>query len=381
MSRVWRHRRPCALAVTATSTLTGRGRSFRGEQLTLIGQQSPATLQRVAVDPGAVPQRARRADPGTRSARSRCRPTSTSSTRAKATAAVPAGATTGASPRWAATSTTTATSSDIALALEGYDEGARLVFHEYTTCWWAMPPGSIPVWLNEGPAECITARYALEPGGTRAPVSAGRLTATSERARDALPLPAQLIAVDTASALYNEGERRSAVPRRGMGADALPDDRRCRNGRPRSMPTPPPSRAATRPMTAFREAFGTGPAEFEPELRRYVQRSTFRSTVFVLPQRVHAVAPDPGAGSRPATPARGWATCSSVASDAATRRRRGIEAARQRRRPRACSACALGLLRLDQDRIDEAWPAFERAVAAAPGRFLSRDYAYGVSRG
>ena len=40
---------------------------------------------------------------------------------------------------------------------------------------------------------------------------------------------------------------------------------------------------------------------------------------------------------------------------------------------------ALGLLRLEEGRADEAWPAFERAVAAAPDDFFAQ-YAYGVSR-
>ena len=40
---------------------------------------------------------------------------------------------------------------------------------------------------------------------------------------------------------------------------------------------------------------------------------------------------------------------------------------------------ALGLLRLDQGRADEAWAAFESAVAAAPNDFFAQ-FSYGVSR-
>jgi tetratricopeptide (TPR) repeat protein len=39
---------------------------------------------------------------------------------------------------------------------------------------------------------------------------------------------------------------------------------------------------------------------------------------------------------------------------------------------------ALGLLRIDQGRTSEAWPALERAVALAPDDFMTA-YAYGVS--
>jgi tetratricopeptide (TPR) repeat protein len=40
---------------------------------------------------------------------------------------------------------------------------------------------------------------------------------------------------------------------------------------------------------------------------------------------------------------------------------------------------ALGLLRVDEERAEEAWPAFERAAAAAPDEFFVH-FAYGVSR-
>ena len=40
---------------------------------------------------------------------------------------------------------------------------------------------------------------------------------------------------------------------------------------------------------------------------------------------------------------------------------------------------ALGLLRLDPARADEAWAAFESAVAAAPNDFFAQ-FSYGVSR-
>src|SRR6185295_16535240 len=132
------------------------------------------------------------------------------------------------------------------------------------------------------------------------------------------------------------------------------------------------------PDGAFREAFGADPANVDIELRRYVQRSAFRSTVFVFPQPVRAAAPDPGRSLSP-DDAGAWLgdlqRRVGRRAEAAPR----IEAAAAAAPSAAMPQLALGLLRLEEERADEAWPAFERAVAGAPGDFFAQ-YAYGVSR-
>ena len=165
------------------------------------------------------------------------------------------------------------------------------MFHEYTHLLVRNAARSIPVWLNEGLAEYYST-YALESGGTRAHI--GRPIAHHvELLRERFMPLSQLIAVDTASALYNEGERRSI-----FYAEAWALTHYLMIEMPKG-PAAINTYAAgiargQRPDDAFRAAFGIGPADFELELRRYVQRSAFRSTVFVFPQRVTVDAPDPG---------------------------------------------------------------------------------------
>jgi tetratricopeptide (TPR) repeat protein len=132
------------------------------------------------------------------------------------------------------------------------------------------------------------------------------------------------------------------------------------------------------PDVAFREAFGIAPAGFEQELRRYVQRSAFRSAVFVFPQPVRVDALDPGR-VLPAGDAGAWLgdlqRRVGRRQEAAPRIEAAVAAAPSASMPQL----ALGLLRVEEERAGEAWPAFERAVAAAPDEFFVH-FAYGVSR-
>jgi tetratricopeptide (TPR) repeat protein len=264
---------------------------------------------------------------------------------------------------------------DIALALEGYDESATVVFHEYTHLLLRNAAKSIPVWLNEGLAEYYST-YGLDSGGTRAHI--GRpLAHHVELLRQRFMPLSQLIAVDTTSALYNEGARRSIFYAEAWALThylmiEMPKGPAAINAYAAGIAR------GEQPDEAFRAAFGTGPADFELELRRYVQRSAFRSTVFVFPQRVTVDAPDPG---RRVSEGDAGAWLGDLQrrvgrrEEAAPRIEAAVAAAPSAFMPQL----ALGLLRLEEDRADEAWPAFERAVAAAPGDFFAQ-YAFGVSR-
>jgi tetratricopeptide (TPR) repeat protein len=263
---------------------------------------------------------------------------------------------------------------DIALALEGYAESVPMVLHEYTHLLVRNAAKSIPVWLNEGLAEYYST-YALESRGTRAHI--GRPIAHHvERLREHFMPLSQLIAVDTASALYNEGERRSIFYAEAWALThylmiEMPNGPAAINSYASGIARGQP------PDEAFRAAFGSAPADFELELRRYVQRSAFRSTAFVFPQRVSVPAPDSG---------RSVSTGDADAWLGDLQRRVGrrdeaalrIEAAASSAPSASMPQLALGLLRLDQGRPDEAWPAFERAVTYAPDDFFAQ-YSYGVS--
>jgi tetratricopeptide (TPR) repeat protein len=263
----------------------------------------------------------------------------------------------------------------IALAMDGYGESAPVVFHEYAHLLVLNAARSVPVWLNEGLAEYYSS-YALEAAGTRAQIGrpiAHHVALLRERF---MPL-SQLIAVDTQSALYDEGERRSIfyaeawalthylMIERADGPAAI-------NAYARAIARGEP------PETAFTSAFGSVPSEVERELRRYVQQPKFRSIELTLSRPVAVE-----------TPARGRAVSAGEAGAWLGDLQRRIgrrDEARARIEGAAAAAptspmtqLALGLLRVDEGRADDAWAAFERAVASAPGDFLAH-FSYGVSR-
>ncbi len=180
---------------------------------------------------------------------------------------------------------------DIALALENYDESAPVVFHEYTHLLVANAARSVPVWLNEGLAEYYST-YALEADGTRAHIGrpiAHHVALLRERF---IPL-SQLIAVDTESVLYNEGERRSIFYAEAWALThflmiEMPNGPAAINTYASGI-----ARGDT-PDDAFRGAFGSAPAEFEQQLRRYIQQSKFRSIVLTMGERVNVETPERG---------------------------------------------------------------------------------------
>src|SRR5262245_41082771 len=93
------------------------------------------------------------------------------------------------------------------LSLEGFEEAASVIFHEYTHLLVRNAVRSLPPWLNEGLAEYYSA-YRLESGGKRATI--GRPLAHHVLLLRERPMPlADVIAVDQSSPLYNEGSKRS----------------------------------------------------------------------------------------------------------------------------------------------------------------------------
>ena len=346
---------------------------LRSEHLTVIGQESPKTLQRIAVElerfravVGGLIQNAQRPLP---------LPTHVyvfdSRKQLQPFQPVRGGRVASLAGYFHHDTEVNA----IALALEHYDESAPVVFHEYTHLLVANAARSVPVWLNEGLAEYYST-YALEADGTRAHIGrpiAHHVALLRERF---IPL-LQLIAVDTESVLYNEGERRSIFYAEAWALThflmiEMPDGPAAINAYASGI-----ARGDT-PDDAFRGAFGSAPAEFEQQLRRYIQQSKFRSIVLTMGERVNVETPERGR-EMSAGEAGAWLgdlqRRIGRRAEATTR----IEAAAKDEPAASMPELALGLLRLDQGRADEAWAAFESAVAAAPNDFFAQ-FSYGVSR-
>jgi tetratricopeptide (TPR) repeat protein len=262
----------------------------------------------------------------------------------------------------------------IALSLEGFDESLPVVFHEYAHLLVRNAVRAVPVWLNEGLAEYYST-FTMAASGASADV--GRPIVPHVRLLRERYMPiAELIAVDAGSQLYDEAVRRSIFYAESWALThylmvEVPDGPAHINQYVADIAR------GRRPADAFFDAFGATPQKFDDQLRKYVAHPAFRFPSFTLHDRVQVDVNDRG---RTLSAAEADAWLGDLQRrirrlrEAATR----IEAALRLDGEAAITHLALGLLRIDQGRISESWPALERAVAIAPGDFMTQ-YAYGAS--
>jgi len=253
----------------------------------------------------------------------------------------------------------------IALSLERADESSAVTYHEYTHLLVGNAVRNMPVWLNEGLAEYYST-YRLVDGGREAQIGRppeGRLALLRQ---DSLPLT-QVIAVDHASALYNESDKRSIFYAESWALTHYVLTQLPKGGEAINAYVGAVNEGRT-PDEAFFAAFGQSPAEFDRLLRVYVQRSLFAGTRFTFPERL--AAPEPSAPRVLSnSEANAWL------GDLQRRIGRDAEAA-----PRIDAAVAAdpddpvthlaaGLLRFTQQRTSEGLLEMERAAALAPHDF------------
>jgi tetratricopeptide (TPR) repeat protein len=251
-------------------------------------------------------------------------------------------------------------------------DSSAIIFHEYTHLLIRNAAQTVPVWLNEGIAEYYST-FRLMYNGHRAEIGRPIEHHVALLRREMIPLQ-ELLAVNQYSPLYNEGDRRSIfyaeswalthylLTERPDGAAAVNDYvAAVASGKP--------------PDAAFVDAFGETPAAIYPRLRQYVQRPVFKSKAYVLDQRVEVDEPE---NARTLPPAEIDARLGRIQ----LRINRGAEAAARieaAARPSggAEAQLALALLRLHEERPDEAREPLERAVALAPNDFITQ-YVYGL---
>jgi tetratricopeptide (TPR) repeat protein len=253
----------------------------------------------------------------------------------------------------------------ILMTLEGFDEASRIVYHEYTHLLVGGAVRSIPVWLNEGLAEYYST-YTQTDGGKAAEV--GRPIAHHVGLlRDKYTPLADLIAVDRTSDLYNEGQRRSIFYAQSWAMvhylfAEMKDGPQAINRYAIAIA----NRRA--PNDAFRDAFGTTPAEFDKQLRSYVHRFAFGGRRFIFNEQVPAPVVSPPVVISPGE-ANAWLGDLQRRihrEDEGTKR---IEAAVQADSKSAAAQLALGLLRLAQERDAEGLEALKRAAELGPDDF------------
>lgn len=261
----------------------------------------------------------------------------------------------------------------IALSLERVDESSAVAYHEYTHLLVGSAVRSMPVWLNEGLAEYYST-YRLANGGREAQIGRppeGRLALLRE---DSLPL-ATVIGVDHSSALYNESNKRSIFYAESWAMTHYALTQMPNGGAAINAYVGAIAEGRT-PHEAFFAAFGRTPQEFDRILRVYVQRNLFDATKFTFPARV--AAPDPG-------PARTLSASEADAWLGDLQRRVGREGEAAPRVDAAAAAepdvasirLAAGLLRFQQERTGEGLLELERAAALAPDDFETQ-FLYGL---
>jgi tetratricopeptide (TPR) repeat protein len=251
------------------------------------------------------------------------------------------------------------------MSLEGFEESASIVYHEYTHLLLRNAVQSVPTWLNEGLAEYYSG-YTLDADGKGALI--GRpLPHHVLRLRESYMPLAELIAVDHSSPLYNEGSKRSIFYAESWvlthyAMTEMP------NGRAAINRYTAASAEGQAPIEAFRDAFAATPAEFDKQLQRYVNRYAFGARRFELKNRV-LVSPGP-----PRTMTAGEANA--WLGDLQRRMRRESEASARIEAAVAADPdapiahAALGLVRLSEQREDEGIAALRRAADMAPDDFL-----------
>jgi tetratricopeptide (TPR) repeat protein len=263
----------------------------------------------------------------------------------------------------------------MALSLEGYEESAAVTFHEYTHLLVQNAVRWMPVWLNEGLAEYYGS-YALVDGGRTATIGRPRSEHIELLRQRYLPI-ADLIAVEPSSPMYNEGERRSIFYAESWAAVHY------------LMTTRPNGMAAINdyvrevseghsPGEAFRIAFGATPDEFDKELRTYLRRLTFLVQRFTFTEKLSIVEPSPGR-TMTADEVEAWLGTAQLRVKRPDDASPHIEKAAAANPPSAAGQLALGLLRLEREMFPEALEAFARATELAPDDFMTQ-FVSGVSR-
>lgn len=261
----------------------------------------------------------------------------------------------------------------IALTVERMDESAAIAYHEYAHLLLGSAVRTLPVWLNEGLAEYYST-YRLVDGGKEAQIGRppeGRLVALRE---DSLPM-SSVIEVDRSSTLYNEGDRRSLFYAQAWAMvhyvlTQMPHGGEAINQYVESIAEGRP------PHEAFLAAFGRTAPNFDGVLRLYAQRPSFAGTRFTFREKVATAEPGP-----PRT--LSLAETNAWLGDLQRRVGREAEAA-----PRIDAAAAsdpeasiarlaAGLLRFAQERTNEGLLEMERAAALAPDDFQTQ-YLHGV---
>jgi tetratricopeptide (TPR) repeat protein len=259
------------------------------------------------------------------------------------------------------------------LSLEGFEESAAIVYHEFAHLLVANAVRSVPTWLDEGLAEYYSG-YRLEAGGKSALIGRPLPHHVLLLRERYMPIE-ELIAVDRSSALYNEGSKRTifyaeswALTHYAM--NSMPNGAAAIDRYATAIAEGLPS------GQAFLEAFGATPADLDKELRRYVNAVAFGVRRAELKDGVAKITPGP-ARTLTAGEADAWL------GDLQRRVGRIDEAAERLAGAMAADSSApmahtaLGILQLVRDERRSGLDTLRGAAEMAPDEFLTQ-FLYGA---
>ncbi len=255
----------------------------------------------------------------------------------------------------------------------GSPDSRAAILHEYAHMLQRNASASIPLWLNEGLAEYFST-FRLKDNERRAEIGRAVDAHVALLRERALPMM-DLLGATRQSALYNEGDRRSIFYAQAWATvhyvmAEVPDAPEAINSYLTRL-----QRGDTGPA-AFAQAFGD-PSELGRRVRDYVRRFAFRSWQYDFPA---PIAVQPPIVSRAVDGGELDARLGDLllrvqrVDEAAAR----IESAVAQHPPAAHAYLALGQLRADQNRDRESIDALRRAASMDRNDFASQ-YAYGVA--
>lgn len=261
----------------------------------------------------------------------------------------------------------------IAVSAGRSEFAVRVVFHEYSHFLVSNSVGVIPVWVNEGLAE-VYETFEERDGGRSALIGiAPRDHLQLLLSRSLIPL-AELMAVDHASPLYNEGSRRGLFYAESWALmHYLTFGSETRRAQLLRYLTS--VRGGLSSEQALREAFEAEPSVLEQELRNYLAGFTFPAIKGTFDANLRGVVAAP-------VESLGDDEAQGYLGDLLARIGRTNDARAHLKRVVAANAgaaralFALGLLELRASNVEEALPLLERAATLMP-----EDAAFGTAYG
>jgi hypothetical protein len=247
----------------------------------------------------------------------------------------------------------------VALSLEHRDSALRVIFHEYAHLIIGNAAGRVPVWLNEGLADYYST-FQIRGDGK----SAVRGVVVPEHIRllreTAWLRNEQLLAVDHASPLYNEGSRRSilyaqswAIVHFLLNGDTDRSNELAQYARATG--------AGVAPVEAWRQVFPS--LDLYNELHKHLNRPIYRVTEFRFSQELPRVSGDRSDVSAAETLAVLGDVLRRVAPARETEAHLQKAVGMQPAAPRA--KALLGQLLVEQGKLQEAKPLLMEAAGSA----------------